>query len=136
MARVVNEQIVKIGEKIKICNGDFLQIKNMIFDITNEEKRLNIVFNDSCHLCTSNYEELIQKCNDLFANLNYDIRLTTLAVIYQLRNILVHNYRLINSSHNALIGSIVYDFEILISDILVFYSSVKQKIENTDEVTQ
>jgi hypothetical protein len=124
MSRVADVKIGEIKSYILGGNSDFNIIKQKINDASNELKRINIIFSDQCQIESSQYNDLINTLNVLLAQLGDSEQRILSDAIYKLRNVLIHNYRMINDTHYELFLSIVNHFECLINDIVTKYIDI------------
>jgi hypothetical protein len=113
-----NNLIVKYSED-NIVKNDFVE---SIIELRKERislrKVIELVKQNNCDFDITNLE---RDCKDLLSLHKKQIRNTLGDLIYDVRNLIVHNYRDIESSEIELIDNITHEFELLIINIIEKY---------------
>lgn len=123
MSKIVDAKLTLLANEIQAGNKDIIKLRQSFNQLIKEDGRINKVFNNGCHLNLNDYSELLAKCNELLSNLGYDQETRVQEAIYMIRNIMVHNFRIVNITYESLMNQINDELEMLVIDMVIGFRS-------------
>jgi len=117
--KVFNDQFKKKISFIKLEEEDLFDLNKKLQEMTNEKRRINLLFNKYTQISSPELEGLFLD----FLNIKEKDEKTSLAdLLYSVRTFLVHNYRQVTIQQKNLIGDINFYFERIVIYLLINYN--------------
>lgn len=116
------DEIIKEYQEGKITKNTF---REKIGKLNNDRNLVKKPFEKSI-INTDTKQAFLRKCTFLFTDLELNLNSNFEDAIYDLRNLITHNYRILTKKTEEL-NSIIYLFELVIIDLLINFNEKPEK---------